>query len=297
MGSCRKSAYDIRWKWCIGMLTDLLRKLKKLGTYLALITSRAIRLKESRYKLALFDLNQLTLQAAEPSYEAEMRAMYERELKENNGYFIDVGANQGQTLLALLSVSASIPYLGIEPQPACAANIQDFLQQNLLSDHQILCACVSDGESITHLESNHSGDVRASIVSGYRPDDTFRFKTPTPTIAGDKLVKDLGLAKVQFIKIDVEGAELEVLRSFKKTLLEHKPKITFEILPDVLVSTGEHLPTGVLSVRRAREAALSEFLSSVDYSSTLLSRDGEKSGKIGPDPDGAVRNYIATPLN
>ncbi len=46
------------------------------------------------------------------------------------GTFIDVGANIGQTLLKLRAVSQSTPYLGFEPNPACAAYMQELILAN-----------------------------------------------------------------------------------------------------------------------------------------------------------------------
>lgn len=41
------------------------------------------------------------------------------------------------------------------------------------------------------------------------------------------LIEDLGIKKVDLVKLDVEGAEPEVLKGMKRTL-RHKPKIIFE---------------------------------------------------------------------
>ena len=41
----------------------------------------------------------------------------------------------------------------------------------------------------------------------------------------------MNLEKIDLIKIDVEGAELEVLESIKNLIKKHKPFIIIEILP------------------------------------------------------------------
>jgi FkbM family methyltransferase len=46
----------------------------------------------------------------------------------------------------------------------------------------------------------------------------------------DDVLKVLGIARVDLIKIDVEGAELEVLRGLEETLREENPRVIIEVL-------------------------------------------------------------------
>jgi len=57
----------------------------------------------------------------------------------------------------------------------------------------------------------------------------------------DQVVGELGLSKVDFIKIDVEGAELDVLKSATKTLEENSV---------FLAITAYHTPESVQEVSR-----------------------------------------------
>ncbi|MCS7139609.1 MAG: FkbM family methyltransferase, partial [Candidatus Nezhaarchaeota archaeon] len=45
----------------------------------------------------------------------------------------------------------------------------------------------------------------------------------------DDVVRDLRVKRVDLIKIDVEGAELEVLEGLVRTLKEHHPKVIVEV--------------------------------------------------------------------
>jgi hypothetical protein len=54
------------------------------------------------------------------------------------------------------------------------------------------------------------------------------------TITGDELVKALDLTRIDLIKIDVEGAEFEVLRGFARTLSNLRPALILELLPKQL---------------------------------------------------------------
>lgn len=57
----------------------------------------------------------------------------------------------------------------------------------------------------------------------------------------DEVVLGLGNVRVGFIKIDVEGAEVEALLGAKHTLLEHRPVVLCEIGSDYGISTATHL--------------------------------------------------------
>jgi hypothetical protein len=45
----------------------------------------------------------------------------------------------------------------------------------------------------------------------------------------DYVVNELGLKRMDWVKIDVEGAELHVLRGFKDSIVKFKPKIIIEV--------------------------------------------------------------------
>lgn len=272
-----------------------INKLKKILNYLRFIIRRRINLSDHTYKLAILKLNQVSIQAANSDYEPDIFALYQRNLVDKGGHFIDVGANYGQTLTSVLRVSDGIPYIGIEPQPDCVTELNEFINLNKLPDHRVICASISDTESITQLQYEHRGDVRASIIPEFRPAQTFSSSMPTVAVTGDTLVDELVTANVQFIKIDVEGAELEVIKSFRRTILRDNPMISFEILPDRLVSTGEPLESSVLNIRRAREAEIIRFFDSVNYECFLLKQGDEFHVDIGPSPRFKVRNYVARP--
>jgi hypothetical protein len=63
--------------------------------------------------------------------------------------------------------------------------------------------------------------------------------------------------KIIFVKIDVEGAEYEVLKGMQKALSQHRPVIACEILD----SYSEE----VLAFTQERASAVCHFMKSLDY--------------------------------
>lgn len=59
--------------------------------------------------------------------------------------------------------------------------------------------------------------------------DEILFKTYVYTITIDDVVKVLSLTRVNAIKIDVEGAEIEVLKGAKNTLDKYRPTLLIEV--------------------------------------------------------------------
>jgi hypothetical protein len=68
------------------------------------------------------------------------------------------------------------------------------------------------------------------------PRDGAPTRLPVTTI--DKIVSELNLASVDFIKMDIEGAEKNALRGAQATLAKYSPTmaISAEHLPDDMVS-------------------------------------------------------------
>jgi hypothetical protein len=84
----------------------------------------------------------------------------------------------------------------------------------------------------------------------------------------DQLIADHKLQSVLVVKIDVEGAELLVLRGMTQTLRQLRPIIVLELVPDLLENLGT-----------SKEEVLA-FLSDFSYSIVDL---------------GGHENYVARP--
>jgi len=183
------------------------------------------------------------------------------------GAFIDVGANRGQSLMKLLSVDKERPYVGFEPQLDCCFFIDKFFTQNNMANHIIIPMGLSNKRGLVELFKRHHGaDDTASTIEGFRPDDFYAARQVINVITGDEILSELGVSPISIVKIDVEGAELEVLEGLKSTLAEHKPFVFFEVLNNFLVVTGRELDADTAEFRKRRASQLEALLRDLGYS-------------------------------
>ena len=176
----------------------------------------------------------------------------------NEGTFVDVGVNIGQTLLKLRSVNKDVNYVGFEPNPFCVNYSSTLIEINKIQNSVLMPFGVSNKTEVGVLNFFAKGatDSTASMISDFRQDQKIERKVFIPLFECNEISRHLG-DKVGFLKIDVEGAELEVLQSFKERIKKDNPFIFIEILP---VYTADN------NTRLTRQAKIEEILKECDYS-------------------------------
>ncbi len=215
-------------------------------------------------------------------------------LSERSGTFIDVGVNLGQTLLKLRAVDQSRKYVGFEPNPHCVNYVHKLLKLNDLGDVSLFPVGISEKTEQVELMhfSESELDSAASIVKDFRPGEKIHFRQYISVVGPEQLESILGTERVGLLKVDVEGAELEVFKGFYDTLMRDKPTLLFEILPSYSLENTSR-------VERQRE--LVELLHSVGYQVRRLNidADGSFQGMIPVDDFGihgdlSQCEYVAT---
>lgn len=146
--------------------------------------------------------------------------------------FMDIGSNIGQTLIKLKSVNAKIPYIGFDPNPQCVAYVQRLIHVNRWSNTHVVALGISDHNHLAKLQMYTPSitDKAASIIQEFRRQTIYE-EFFVPVFDFETIYQSFDKFFPGIIKIDVEGAEWYVLKSFNPYLEKHKPLILIEILP------------------------------------------------------------------
>jgi FkbM family methyltransferase len=136
---------------------------------------------------------------------------------------VDVGAHGGDVLADLLRIAPRGRHVAFEPLPDLAAQLQARLPQ-------------VDVRAVALSDANGTADF-AHVVdrpgwSGFkeRPTpDGAAARVETIAVPTQRLDDALGPGYVPaLVKVDVEGAELQVLQGARETLAAHRPLVVFE---------------------------------------------------------------------
>lgn len=144
------------------------------------------------------------------------------------GVFYDVGANIGfLSLIGARLVGSAGRVYAFEPVPANAELVRRNAALNGFSQVEVVEKALGrrSGQAELALAAYSGGAVLAEV--GTPPDRAGMMTVALASI--DDLVDVAGLAPPALVKIDVEGAELEVLMGMERTLATHRPVLLCEI--------------------------------------------------------------------
>lgn len=138
----------------------------------------------------------------------------------------------GQTLIKVKSIEREIEYVGIEPNPFCYFYLEQLIKKNCW-DHtiQLFPIGLSNADSLEefYIYSDDIADPTSSLLPGCGDVSPFR-KIIVP-VYRFKSILDRVKKPIAVVKIDVEGAELEVLEGMAEAINLFRPLILIEVLP------------------------------------------------------------------
>lgn len=193
---------------------------------------------------------------------------------------LDIGAHHGfYTILAAKKVGALGHVSAFEPSLRERRRLLTHLRLNRCKNVRVepVALASEDGESTLFVV-----DGRDTGCNSLRPPavDEPTHGVAVKTIKLDTYVTSLGLRHVDFIKIDAEGAELEILEGARSVLRRMRPAILFEC------DDRRTEPWGYSSRR------VLELLESERYSFFGLNRRGD----LVPVSEREGYNFVATPM-
>ena len=151
-----------------------------------------------------------------------------REAVRPGAVVLDVGANVGAyTLLFAQWAGPSGGVFAFEPSPPAACSLRRHLELNVVDNVDVVEAAVCDRQGAAALyEDGYSGSRSLIGTTEHRRGTTVRTTTIDTFCTERSITPDV-------VKIDVEGAELEVLRGARQTLAAHRSIVFVEFHPSV----------------------------------------------------------------
>jgi len=161
---------------------------------------------------------------------------------------LDVGANHGAYAVAgSRLVGAEGWVLAVEPQPRLAEAVRLSLAEAPASFevHRVVCGD-RDREVDFHVPRATSGS--AGIFPGFSGSTPHR-RSAERMRPLDDIVDPDRLRGRLFVKLDVEGSEVLVLKGARRTIATHRPVILTEVNPESLSAAGESPRTLIATLR------------------------------------------------
>jgi FkbM family methyltransferase len=160
-------------------------------------------------------------------YERPVQELIEASLRTGD-VFLDVGANVGFfTLLAARRVGAAGRVVAFEPVPANVGVLQRNLLVNRLRNVTVIPRAVAESAGVEDLWLTDCPGGGTLTSVGQRPADAQQ-ELRVSTLSLDEWI-DGNPGPVRLIKVDVEGAELPVLRGMAGLVRRHRPVLLIEL--------------------------------------------------------------------
>jgi FkbM family methyltransferase len=172
--------------------------------------------------------------------------------------FLDIGANHGSySLAAARLVGETGRVLAFEPQPELACLIRRSAELNGLTNIDVKEIALSDSEGTAEFFV----PVMFSGMGGLHR--AFSAAAEHTTLSVTKQCLDAvavreALAGTVFMKMDVEGNELHVLRGGAEFLKAHKPAVLFELNPASLAAADTSAATLLTAFQQLGYAEFSD---------------------------------------
>lgn len=246
-------------------LSSHLRRLRHHGGRGPILNGR-------RFRMAGYFANRMASDITD--HEPHMNGVIAMILNERPQGFWDIGANIGQTMIKVLTAAPDATYFGFEPQIQPAAQIEDFIHRNALSNCRIFPFALGDRNGCAWLYHNSDTDEMASLSDSHLGGSTAARATIILLRKGDEIFAEMGCTDMGVLKIDAEGAEIQVLHGFRQTIARHRPAILLEVLPNFVGEQRDWLPQEQRDGQEHKAAEILQFLGEFGYRLQVVASDG-----------------------
>ncbi len=200
--------------------------------------------------------------------------------------FVDAGANKGEFTVLAAKYAEGGKVLAFEPVNAVFEELKTNVAANGFQHVQLIrkgLGRASGERVIYHAENKRGQELNMGTFTLYpRTGMDIALGSISLTITLDDFVKEEGIGRIDVIKIDIEGGELEMLQGAVETIRRWKPVIFIEI--NAITSRAAGYDQG----------AILRLLEELGYRCERIGRGGKTSPLREKDLT-AFQNLIAIP--
>jgi FkbM family methyltransferase len=173
-------------------------------------------------------------------YEKENFDFYRQSIK-NGDVVIDIGGHLGLNAVAFSQLAPNGKVYVFEPAPNTFKIIHHTIALNKINNIEVFPQAISDSLGKTHFFINDSpiADNANSLIEHRHDKKLLKIEVDLTSI--DEFIQQQKLTKVNFIKVDAEGAELSVLKGAEYCMANFKPKMSIGLHPHPIQLRGDSL--------------------------------------------------------
>jgi FkbM family methyltransferase len=156
---------------------------------------------------------------------------------------IDIGAHIGLLSVVIARKTGSNGKVySFEPTPSTHALLKQTIAINgLEAVIQPQTQAVADKKGVTHFYVTDIAAHNSNSLANNKRNYGNEHSIEVPLISVDEFVQEQAIDKIDFIKIDAEGAEFSVLKGLVQTIDRYKPKMILALHPASIANFGDSL--------------------------------------------------------
>ena len=150
-------------------------------------------------------------------------------LCDDDSRVLDVGANIGMTSLAFSQICPRGQIAAIEPLPRAFQYLRRNVAEADSGNIKIFNFALGSRDGLALMQGHPSNLACSFIADNYKIPASDHFSHEVTVKRLDQTFSELSLDRLDFMKVDVEGFELEVFAGAKETLATYRPIVFLEM--------------------------------------------------------------------
>ena len=203
---------------------------------------------------------------------------------QRDSIFVDVGANNGYFTVFAAKRVPDGRVLSFEPVSSLFENLRHNIALNNFNNVDAFKLGLADGSRSELDIFSSANDSNFDALATIYPDSHRSTRLETIALSSlDKISDELKMSRIDVIKIDVEGAELDVLRGAHNILTQFQPLILIEVNKETYTSAGYAITD------------VTDYLQGFNYSFQIVGNNGSLSDiRAAVCPNTAI-SYVQPP--